>query len=245
VTLPQFPGAVGLTQLEAYRFPAGDDRPGGSPHVHLACAECYVVVGGEGRLQTMTAGAGIAESPLRPGDVVWFTPGTIHRTVNDDGALRVVVVMQNGGLPEAGDAVLTFPPEYLADEQTYRRAASIVGDSGRPEESLARARRDLALAGFGRLRARWECGDEAALRGFLDAAAALVRPRLAAWRERLAEGALAQARQTQAILDALDEGHGDHLLDARLSRIAAPPEQGLGMCGYLRAYDPIRASGGQ
>ena len=32
----------------------------------------------------------------------------LHRAVND-GDLQVVVVMRNSGLPEAGDAVLTFP----------------------------------------------------------------------------------------------------------------------------------------
>jgi hypothetical protein len=34
----------------------------------------------------------------------------------------VVAVMQNSGLPEAGDAVVTFPPDILADPVAYQRA---------------------------------------------------------------------------------------------------------------------------
>ena len=33
--------------------------------------------------------------------------------------------MQNAGLPEHGDAVLTFPPEILADRDAYARAATL------------------------------------------------------------------------------------------------------------------------
>ena len=62
---------------------------------------------GSGAVHTISRdGAGI--HPLAEGSVVWFSPGTVHRLVND-GDLRLVVVMQNSGLPEAGDAVLTFP----------------------------------------------------------------------------------------------------------------------------------------
>jgi hypothetical protein len=38
--------------------------------------------------------------------IAWFTPGTVHRMVNGSG-LRATVLMQNSGLPEAGDAVFT------------------------------------------------------------------------------------------------------------------------------------------
>ena len=36
-----------------------------------------------------------------------------------DGDPDILLVMQNAGLPEAGDAVLTFPPEVLADPEAY------------------------------------------------------------------------------------------------------------------------------
>jgi len=124
-----FPGATGVTVLDVYDWVAPDGLPGGSAHVHLASTEGYVVVGGAGRLQTLSQ-RGYTETPLRPGDCLWFTPGTIHRLVND-GQLRLLVVMQNAGLPEHGDAVLTFPPEILADPAAYARAASLTSaDAG-------------------------------------------------------------------------------------------------------------------
>jgi mannose-6-phosphate isomerase-like protein (cupin superfamily) len=122
---PFFPGGTAVSGLQVYDWPADDGLSGGSPHVHLACTEAYVVVGGEGTLQTLTV-QGPSQIPLRPGTVAWFGPGTIHRAVNGDGALRVVVLMQNGGLPEAGDAVLTFPPEVLANPAAYNAAASLL-----------------------------------------------------------------------------------------------------------------------
>ena len=154
--VPELPGAVGITALRVYDWEAADGLCGGSPHLHLCCTEGYVVVGGAGRVQTLSA-SGSAETPLRPGDVVWFTPGTIHRAVND-GDLHVVALMQNSGLPEAGDAVLTLPPEHLADPDAYRRAVSLAGPDG-PSPERARARRDLAVEGFTRLRERTEAGE--------------------------------------------------------------------------------------
>ena len=82
---------------------------------------------------------------LVTGGVVWFEPGIIHRLVNTSGDLEIFVVMQNAGLPEAGDAVLTFPDDILGDPGAYRQAAGIAG-----EDRLAEAarRRDLAVEGF-------------------------------------------------------------------------------------------------
>ena len=39
--------------------------------------------------------------------------------------------MQNAGLPEHGDAVLTFPPEILADPDAYARAATLPSAASR------------------------------------------------------------------------------------------------------------------
>jgi len=111
VLLPVHVTAV--TMLEVYDWIAPDGLRGGSAHVHLASTEGYVVLAGHGRLQTLGT-RGYTESELHPGDCLWFTPGIIHRLVNE-GGLRLLVVMSNAGLPEAGDAVLTFPPEILAD----------------------------------------------------------------------------------------------------------------------------------
>ena len=114
VTPAQFPGGTALSGLAVYDWATEDGLCGGSPHLHTVCTEAYAVIGGTGSLQTLTR-AGFQEVPLRAGSVVWFTPGTIHRAVNTDGSLRVLVVMANAGLPEAGEAVLTFPPEIVSD----------------------------------------------------------------------------------------------------------------------------------
>ncbi len=53
------------------------------------------------------------------------------------GDLRITVLMQNGGLPEAGDAVFTFPPEVLADPGAYAAAATLPPGTG-PQLSARR-----------------------------------------------------------------------------------------------------------
>lgn len=239
--LPDFPGAVGISALRVYPWETEDGLCGGSPHVHLCCTECYIVVGGTGRLQTLTDG-GFAEAPLREGDVVWFTPGTIHRAVND-GDLRVVVVMQNSGLPEAGDAVLTLPPENLRDRETYRRAVSLAGPDGEPSAERARARRDLAIEGFTQLRRRTESGARDALAEFYTAAVDLVRPELPAWRERWEQGPEAVSRRTGEQIAALAAGDPAHLWDAAVARIEEPAATTLGMCGFLSSFDRLRTTG--
>lgn len=101
---PPLPGAVGLSHLCPYDWPAADGVRGGSPHLHLVCTEAYVVTGGRGAVQTLGPG-GCRDIPLEAGSVAWFTPGTVHRMVQGE-ELRVTVLMENSGLPEAGDAVL-------------------------------------------------------------------------------------------------------------------------------------------
>jgi len=232
------PGGVGVSRLRVYDTVAPDGLVGGTPHLHLCCTEAYVVTAGAGLVQTL-ASSGYAETPLRPGAVVWFPPGTIHRLVNS-GGLEIVVLMQNTGLPEAGDAVLTFPPELLADPVAYAAAAALP-DGGAPGCDLAAAyrRRDLAVAGFTALRAAVERTGPAALDAFHTAAAALVAPRLPEFRRRWRAGALAAAQATGAQLDALAAGDPAHLRSGAVFALDAPVERGRrGMCGLLDTYLP-------
>ncbi|MCK1797606.1 cupin domain-containing protein [Streptomyces sp. XM4193] len=226
------PGGIGLSRLRVYDWPAppgADGLCGGTPHMHLACTEAYAVVGGRGAVQTLTTG-GFASTPLREGDLVWFTPGTVHRLVND-GGLRILVLMQNSGLPEAGDAVFTFPSEVLADPDAYARAAAL----GREDPAHdARNRRDLALTGFTELRRRLDAEDPAALPDFHDAALRIVRDRLPDWRARFAEGPAAEVSRTAAHLDALAAGDTSHLRSAAVHR--GDPAPAWGMCGRLDKY---------
>ncbi len=228
------PGAVGLSALRVYPWEAEDALCGGSPHLHLACTEAYVVISGAGRVQTLTT-EGFAEHVLAPGDVVWFTPGTIHRAIND-GDLNVLVLMQNSGLPEAGDAVLTFPPPFLTDRETYLQARDLKGPDGSPSADRARQRRDLAVEGFLALRAAAEAGDQQSLEAFQAAAAAIVQPLLSDWRVILDRGAGAAVERTAAQLAALAAGDHSHLRQAQVSRMERPAENTFGMCGFLNAY---------
>ncbi|RZT78800.1 hypothetical protein EV382_1993 [Micromonospora violae] len=226
------PGGIGVSQLRVYDTVASDGLVGGTPHVHLCCTEGYVVTGGEGAVQTLTM-TGFRETPLRPGVVVWFEPGTVHRLVNG-GGLTIVVLMQNSGLPEAGDAVLTFPPEVLADPAAYAAAAALP-DGGAPGADVHAAyrRRDLAVTGFQALRS----GGPAALVAFHAAAMALRQPLVTRWRQRWEVGAGRAAADTAEQLDALGRGDPGHLGDAGVYAVHEPVERGrLGMCGLLDTY---------
>ncbi|MEU0672011.1 cupin [Streptomyces sp. NPDC006172] len=228
------PGGVAVSHLCVYDWPAADGLHGGTPHLHLACSEGYVVTGGRGAVQTLTA-SGFEETPLAPGTVAWFTPGTVHRLVNEDD-LRITVLMQNSGLPEAGDAVLTLPPEYLTDPETYAAAATIPADAPEEEQArIARARRDLALEGY---RVLCEADGPEPLAAFHRAAAALVRPRLAEWRERWQRGAAAAAAATGEHLDRLADGDVTHLADAAVHAEQPSASGKFGMCGRLDVYRP-------
>jgi mannose-6-phosphate isomerase-like protein (cupin superfamily) len=233
------PGAVGVSGLRVYDWPTADGLCGGSPHVHLVCSEAYVVIEGKGRVQTLDTG-GFAEAPLEPGTVLWFTPGTIHRLVNDDGALRIVVIMQNDGLPEAGDAVFTFPSDILDDPPAYARAATLTA----PGEAAARGRRDLAITGFTRLRERAEAGDREALEDFYRSAVWLKTPLLRDWEHRWRSGALAAAERTGEQLRRMGDGDWSHLTEAAVHRLEPPAEKDrtYGMCGRLDTYRPSSVS---
>lgn len=251
-----FPGATAITVLDVYDWVAPDGLPGGSAHVHLASTEGYVVASGAGRLQTLGE-RGYAETPLRPGDCLWFTPGTIHRLVNE-GDLRLFVVMQNAGLPEHGDAVLTFPPEILADSGAYARAATLpgpesvasgpAGSAGRGSAGgdavavAARRRAGLAVEGYLALRERVLESGPGALDDFYAAALRLAGQRADDWRDRWQAGALATAELTGDHLDEIGAGVAGHLDAAGLWRIERPAEErSYGMCGRLTTYPAARA----
>jgi mannose-6-phosphate isomerase-like protein (cupin superfamily) len=231
---PIFPGGTAVSGLSVYPWEAADGVCGGSPHVHLTCTEAYVTVGGTGAIHTLTT-SGFRETPLAEGEVVWFSPGTIHRAVNHDGRLRVIVVMQNSGLPEAGDAVFTFPPHILADPDAYQRAATL----SEPTDTAARTRRDLAVEGFQVLAAHARRGDFEPLTDFYRAAVALKRDLVDGWEKIWESGPAEAVRRTGDHLAGLRAGRIDHLLAAGVRDAPAPPERAFGMCGRLDTY-PVR-----
>ena len=239
-----FPGGTAVSRLRVYDSASVDGIRGGTPHLHTASTEGYIVVAGTGALQTISA-AGFAERSLTPGTVLWFTPGTVHRLVNH-GDLELLVVMGNAGLPEAGDAVMTFPDEVLADAESYRRAATLpAAASDAPPgaalagcEAAARTRRDLGVTGFLTLRAAVEAGDPAALARLHDHAARLVAPHGAAWRTTWEASVGAETRATDAALTDLARGRAPHLAAAAVTDAPARPGPAVwGMCGHLTTFD--------
>jgi mannose-6-phosphate isomerase-like protein (cupin superfamily) len=227
-----FPGATAVSRLRVYDWPAPDGLRGGSPHMHTASTEGYIVHRGTGVLQTLS-GDGYREYPLSPGTVLWFTPGTIHRVTTATPAapigedLEILVVMQNAGLPEAGDAVFTFPPSVLSSPDDYAAAAALES----PLDTAARRRRDLAVTGFLALRD----GGPSALTAFYEAAARIVQPRVAEWQRLWEERAQSAAQATGDQLADLSRGAYDHLSASSVSE-AEPLEPRFGMCGHLNTY---------
>ncbi|HEV2528242.1 MAG TPA: cupin domain-containing protein [Thermomicrobiales bacterium] len=233
-----FPSAVGLSHLRVYDTVAPDGQPGGSPHMHFASAEAYVVIAGQGSVETLSLASGAVDFDLSPGRIVWFEPGVIHRLVNR-GGLEITVVMQNAGLPEAGDAVFAFGPELMAETAEYDAVAGL-GD-GPESDRLARAmrRRDAAVEGFTAMRAAARTGDLGPLCAFLAAAVALRRELVPSWRERWRDGPAAETELTRVRLDAVAAGSPDLLAAARVHGMGTVADHpGIGMCGRLDTYLP-------
>jgi mannose-6-phosphate isomerase-like protein (cupin superfamily) len=232
---PPFPGGVAVSHLRVYESTSVDGLAGGTPHCHTACTEAYAVVGGRGRVVTL-GGDGLVETPLEAGSFAWFTPGTIHRLVND-GDLEILVLMANAGLPEAGDMVITFPDDVLADPARYREAATLPPEAQTTagDDAAVRARKDLAVAGFGALVA----GGPEALARFHARAAALVEPSVPAWRSIWERGPLAAATETGRHLAALAEGDASHLAHSGV-HVLPPPgaDRRYGCCGTLGVIQP-------
>jgi mannose-6-phosphate isomerase-like protein (cupin superfamily) len=231
-----FPGGVGVTRLRVYDWPTADGLSGGSPHLHTASAEGYVVLAGCGRVQTLSS-QGLATTDLEPGTVAWFTPGTVHRLINDDGALDILTVMSNSGLPEAGDAVLTFPPEILAEPERYASHAALpLSEDAEQLARAARRRRDLALEGFERLCTSAEHDLDGTLERLYSAAGALVAGRAPGWKTIVEAGPAAQLAGTMRQLEQLRAGSPGSMAESTIH--VAQPRGGerFGMCFRLTTW---------
>ena len=234
------PGGIGVSHLVVYDTPASDGLIGGSPHLHFACSEAYLVIKGQGSVQTLSSD-GFREVPLSAGSLVWFTPGLIHRLINRDCKLEIFALMENAGLPEHGDSVLTFPTKYLADEDCYLQFASLekAGSAFADSRETAKKRRDLAVEGFLSLRAELQKGGS--LQNFYRQAVRLRQSKESTWRELWQTGPVSTIQRTKTFLDKLQMGVSDYLNQGRVYEIPLDPaqeERQLGMCGTLRKYLP-------
>ncbi len=228
--MSDFPAGASVSNLEVYWSVAPDGLAGGTPHLHTVASEAYLVVAGRGELHTVAAD-GAAITPLASGDTVWFTPGVVHRAVNL-GGLHLRVVMSHAGLPEAGDAVMTFPDDILANPEAYAAAAALPGPDAPHDERLAAAarRRNLAVEGYAALGNGGQA-DPAAVALLHRRAAALVSHRIGRWKDTWERSVTSQASQAEAAFAALAAGSGETLAAGRVTRPVTAPA--FGMCGLL------------
>lgn len=237
MNIPAFPGSVGISDLRVYEWETDDGHHGGTPHLHTVSNEGYVVVGGSGEVHTLSS-EGFAQDSLSAGSVLWFSPGTVHRLINS-GDLHILTVMQNSGLPEAGDAVLTFPLDIVSDADRYRSAVTLPEGSESERAEAARRRRDLAIEGYRSLLAALRNGDRGPLEELYAAAAALVQPRVEEWTKLWSDSVLVDVETTRAQLASLAEGDASHLGDAAVVRaVPRPGPRAFGMCGRLGTWTP-------
>jgi len=224
-------GGLAVSRLRVYDELAPDGWAGGSPHMHLACSEAYVVLGGAGSVELLSLRDGYQRFELRAGDAVQFDPGVVHRLVND-GELEILVLMQNAGLPENGDAVFTFGAEILANDETYRQHASIDSIEG------ALARRDHAVAGMDVLKEGFAGSLEDGRRllsAFQRRGAELVKASASAWLDIVEAGPGAAVVETRERVERILGGEPIDLDSAHAMRIVAAAER-LGMCGRLNPF---------
>ena len=112
------------------------------------------MVAGTGAVQTLTT-RGYEEVAARARRLRVVHARARSTASINGGDLEILVLMQNAGLPEAGDMVITFPPEVLATAESYAAAATLPEDERTTfgTGDAARARRDLAVPTFNKLRA--------------------------------------------------------------------------------------------
>ena len=234
------PGGTSVSHLQVYDSVGPDGLAGGTPHLHTVCTEAYLVIAGEGSVQSLS-GEGFAETPLVAGTIAWFAPGTIHRLINHDGRLEIFVVMSNAGLPEAGDMVLAFEPSLLQDEATYRAVADLPAEAattnGSPDP--ARRRRDLAVHGFGHWSSAVDEFGAAGLAPLYERAVDLVGERARQWGSLLDGDPTIDLERSRAQVSSI-AGGADRPAAAQVlaesalrSKSLLPDARRMGCCGTL------------
>ena len=233
-------GAIGISSLRVYTTAAPDGLAGGCPHMHFTCTESYAVLEGHGSVQILGY-EGFREVALQPGSLLWYTPGIIHRLINRDGKLKLLVIMQNSGLPEAGDHVLIFPPEVLSNRGLYYQKASLASAEGHvyaSDEEAAFRRRDLAVEGFNQLREKFESQGKSAMEEFYKQAITLVQDKVSDWQRVWKNKILSTCEKTEKQLKAVKFFNTSHLKNGKTYLLPSPekPER-FGFCGWLSPYN--------
>jgi len=227
------PAGIGLTHIKIYDTPGPDGLISGGPHIHLVSAEIYVVLRGTGKMELLSMD-GLETVDLKPNQAVYFRPGTFHRSLNPHRDLEILDVMQNGGLPERGDYVLSFPHEILTNPPAYARAARA---TTLPE---ALTRRDLAVRGYLEIKNAFERSKpegQEALRKFYRAARNLIAPKVDGFEWVLKVGAQTELKASLDACDFIRSGRLDYLEASEHALLDPMTDPGQpGMSGETHAY---------
>ena len=227
------PGGVGLSHISVYDQPGPDGVIGGGAHIHMVCSEIYYVLEGAGQIELISA-RGLETVDLSPAKAVFFRPGIFHRVLNPNKNLKILSIMQNGGLPERGDFVMSFPAKIVNSAAAYSKALRVA--------NLADAigRRDLSIEGYQVIKQAFAESSEAglvALRAFYHAARDLMAPKVDGFEWVLKVGAQNEVKDSLDACDFIRSGRTDYLEAARHAALS-PFEQPMtpGMCGELHPY---------
>lgn len=231
----RMPGATLVTRLKVYDTLSPDGQFGGTPHVHLMCSEMYFVTAGSGAVE-MIDWNGFHKLDLKPSSVLIFSPGTVHRLINPNKDLELFIVMQNSGLPERGDNVVSFKENILNNADAYQQAMKVSSF----EEAYQR--RDKGVEGFLDLKAAFEKGQEIgrkALSRFYEQATQRTTTLRSSWQSVINNGPLQEAEQSLAHIAMLEQGNSQYLEQAEHFLIEADSFKTPGFCGALNRYfDP-------
>jgi len=231
----RMPGATLVTRLKVYETISPDGQRSGTPHFHFLCTEMYFVLQGSGSVELIDAN-GFSRVDIAVDSALVFSPGTVHRLINPNGNLVLLIVMANTGLPEHGDNLVCFPAEIMTDDGRY--AETITVDT----LDAAYRRRDLGVEGFMSLKSAFAvslgAGREA-LRALYERAAARTERQRKEWLDIVRTGPLAEAEKSINNLGDVERGKFDYLFDARHVLIHGGEMDKLGFCGFRVQYpDP-------
>jgi mannose-6-phosphate isomerase-like protein (cupin superfamily) len=230
---------IGLSLLTVYdQRPAPGGLMSGSPHVHAVTDEGYYVVSGLGRVELHDLKDGFRSVELSPGRYIQFPPGVVHRLVNTDH-LVLLVVMGNAGLAERGDARIYFGKAVDDNPTEFARLVGLAKAKGL-EGALDR--RDAAIRAYVGLLESWAKDRTAYFRELerfigvhMKAAAGLRK----GFSEAVEAGPVAWGERFRRRLENLPLGREELSPVLQL----APDETTLGMCGVLRPVTKLEAVG--
>ena len=230
---------IGLTHLTVYdQRLAPDGLMSGSPHVHAVTDEGYYVVSGRGRVELHDLNDGFRSVELSPGRYIQFPPGVVHRLVNTDH-LVLLVVMGNAGLAERGDARIYFGK---AVDENPAEFARLVGLAKAKGLEGALDRRDAAIRAYVGLLELWakeRTAYDRELKRFIGVHMKAAAGLKASFSEAVEAGPVAWGERFRRRLENLPLGSEE--LAPVLRLLAEEPI--LGMCGILRPVKKLEAVG--